>query len=159
MPSKASPQGPGNADRWARPRNYALDFPQSRADARSLLAARRAIQNIGALVWIVAIGSPARPERRCSCPFTKVGTFALRRCFYEAGDFALGYHQSRAAARAFLERRFAARKRISLIFSIPPPGAEGGIRIGDWIGGYDGTLFRTCSIRAGMTIRDVSRAE
>ena len=56
-----------------------------------------------------------------------------------------------------LDRRFAARKRIQVIYSIPRPGAEGEIRIGDWMEGADGTLFRTCNIPAGMTIQEGER--
>jgi hypothetical protein len=74
------------------------------------------------------------------------------------GDFALGSRQSRAAARALLECRFAARKRIEVIYSIPRPSArEGEIRIGEWMEGPDGTLFRTCNIPAGMTIQEAER--
>jgi len=74
------------------------------------------------------------------------------------GDFSLGSSQSRAAARALLARRFAARKRVEIICSIPRPGAaEGEIRIGDWIEGEDGILFRTCNIPAGMTIQEAER--
>jgi hypothetical protein len=74
------------------------------------------------------------------------------------GDFALGSGQSRAAARAMLERRFASRKRMEIIYSIPRPGAaEGEIRIGDWIEGQNGMLFRTCNIPAGMTIQEAER--
>jgi hypothetical protein len=49
------------------------------------------------------------------------------------GDFALGSSRSRAAARAALESRFATRKRIDVVCSIPRPGGNGGIRIGPWI--------------------------
>jgi len=73
------------------------------------------------------------------------------------GDFALGSSQSRAVARALLARRFAARKRIEIVSSIPRPGAQGEIRIGDWIEGPDGTLFRTCNIPAGTTIQEAER--
>lgn len=77
--------------------------------------------------------------------------------YMKPGDFALGSSQSRAAARALLERRFEARKRTSIIISIPRPGANGEIRIGDWMEGPDGTLFRTCNVPAGMTIQEAER--
>lgn len=73
------------------------------------------------------------------------------------GDFALGSGQSRAAARDLLERRFAARKRIEIVSTIPRPGARGEIRIGEWIEGHDGTLFRYSNIPAGMTIQEAER--
>jgi hypothetical protein len=46
---------------------------------------------------------------------------------------------------------------MEIICSIPRPGAQGEIRIGDWIEGQDGTLFRTCNIPAGMTIQEAER--
>ena len=73
------------------------------------------------------------------------------------GDYAVGSPQSRAAARALLERRFAARKRLEIVCSIPRPGAVGEIRIGEWIEGADGTIFRTSNIPAGMTIQEAER--
>lgn len=73
------------------------------------------------------------------------------------GDFALGSSQSRAAARALLERRFAARKRLDIVSSIPRPGGDGGIHIGTWQEGQDGVLFRFSSIPPGMTIQEAER--
>jgi hypothetical protein len=74
------------------------------------------------------------------------------------GDFALGSRQSRAAARALLAKRLEARKKVQVICSIPRPGADvGDIRIGDWIEGPDGALFRICNIPAGMTIQEAER--
>jgi hypothetical protein len=74
------------------------------------------------------------------------------------GRFPLGSSQSRAAARSLVERRLAGLKKIDLVISIPRPGAEEGeIRIGEWIEGPDGTLFRTSSLPAGMTIQEAER--
>lgn len=73
------------------------------------------------------------------------------------GDYAVGSPQSRAAARALVERRFAARKRLEIVCSIPRPGAVGEIRIGEWIEGADGTIFRTSNIPAGMTLQEAER--
>jgi hypothetical protein len=73
------------------------------------------------------------------------------------GDFALGSSQSRAAARALLARRFAARKRIDVLSTIPRPGSNGEIRIGTWHEGQDGVLFRFSTIPAGMTIQEAER--
>jgi len=57
------------------------------------------------------------------------------------GNYVLGSPQSRAAARAVLERRLAGRKRTELILvsSIPRPRGAG-ICIGDWTEGGDGAL-------------------
>lgn len=74
------------------------------------------------------------------------------------GHYALVSGQSRAAARVLLDHRFAARKRIEIICSIPRPGAaEGEIRIGEWMEGANGTLIRTCNLPAGMTIHEAER--
>ena len=73
------------------------------------------------------------------------------------GDYELGSPQSRATARALLERRFAGRRRIDIVSSIPRPGGDGGIRIGTWIEGADGSLFRFSSIPPGMTIEEAER--
>ncbi len=72
-------------------------------------------------------------------------------------DFALGSPESRAAARAALERRRAGRKRIDIVSSIPRPGGDGGIHLGTWIECDDGSLFRLSSIPAGMTIAEAER--
>ena len=73
------------------------------------------------------------------------------------GEYPLGSPQSRAAARALLERRFAGRRRIDVVSSIPRPGGDGGIRIGTWIECDDGTLFRLSTIPSGMTIQEAER--
>jgi hypothetical protein len=73
------------------------------------------------------------------------------------GDFALGSNLSRAAARAVLESRFAARKRIDVVSSIPRPGGDGQIRIGAWQESADGSLFRFSTVPPGMTIEEAER--
>lgn len=73
------------------------------------------------------------------------------------GEFAVGSGQSRAAARALLERRRAGRKRIDVVSSIPRPAGDGEIRIGTWTEGSDGTLFRFSSLPPGMTIGEAER--
>jgi hypothetical protein len=73
------------------------------------------------------------------------------------GDFALGSSQSRAVARALLERRLAGRRRIDVVSSIPRPSADSEIRIGKWQEGEDGVLFRHSNIPAGMTIEEAER--
>jgi hypothetical protein len=73
------------------------------------------------------------------------------------GEYPFGSPQSRATARALLERRFAGRRRIDVVSSVPRPGANGEIRIGTWIEGADGSLFRFSTIPAGMTVEDAER--
>jgi hypothetical protein len=70
---------------------------------------------------------------------------------------ALGSPQSRAAARALLERQFVSRRRIDIVSSIPRPGGDGGIHIGDWIECDDGSLFRFSNLPPGMTIEEAER--
>jgi hypothetical protein len=72
------------------------------------------------------------------------------------GGFPLGSAQSRAAARAALESRYAARKRIDVICSIPRHGGNT-IRIGSWIEGADGSLFRLSNLPPGMTMEEAER--
>jgi len=48
-------------------------------------------------------------------------------------------------------------KRVQVISTIPRRGANGEIRLGGWIEGPDGTLFRLSSIPAGMTIQETER--
>ena len=73
------------------------------------------------------------------------------------GEYPLGSPQSRATARALLERRFAGRRRIDVITSIPRPGGDTGIRIGTWTECDDGSLVRFSSIPAAMTIEEAER--
>jgi hypothetical protein len=72
-------------------------------------------------------------------------------------EYPLGSPQSRAAARALLERRFAGRRRIDVVSSIPRPGGDGAIRIGTWIECDDGSLFRFSTIPSGMTILEAEQ--
>jgi hypothetical protein len=71
------------------------------------------------------------------------------------GDFALGSSQSRAAARALLERRFASRERLTLILDLETGCMEP--RIGEWQEGTDGTLVRLCALPDGMTLQEAER--
>ena len=71
--------------------------------------------------------------------------------------YPLGSTQSRAAARALLERRFAGRRRIDLVSSVPRPGDDGGIHIGAWIECDDGSLFRLSTLPPGMTIEEAEQ--
>ena len=74
------------------------------------------------------------------------------------GDYALGSPESRAAARAALERRLAERNRFGLTFisNIPRPFGDG-IRIGEWFEDADGKLIRFCSLPTGMTMEEAER--
>lgn len=82
---------------------------------------------------------------------------ALQVFCMKPNDYPLYSSRSRAAARALLASRIAARKRIEVVSTIPRPGADGEIRIGGWIEGPDGTLFRSSSIPAGTTIEEAER--
>jgi hypothetical protein len=73
------------------------------------------------------------------------------------GSYPLGSPQSRAAARADLERRFSSRRRIEIVCSIPRPCYESEITIGAWIEGPDGTLTRFINLPAGMTIEEAEK--
>jgi hypothetical protein len=74
------------------------------------------------------------------------------------GDYAIGSPESRAAARAVLERRLAERNRggLTLITNIPRPSGDG-IRIGEWCEGADGTLMRICFLPTAMTIEEAEQ--
>ena len=73
------------------------------------------------------------------------------------GEYPLGSAQSRAAARALLERRFAGRRRIDVVSSVPRPGGDGGIRVGTWVECDDGSLFRLSNLPPGITIKEAER--
>ena len=74
------------------------------------------------------------------------------------GDYALGSPESRAAARAALERRLAERNSggITLVTDIPRPSGDG-LRIGEWCEGGDGTLMRVCFLPTGMTMEEAEQ--
>jgi hypothetical protein len=69
-----------------KPGDFTLGSPQSRAAARAFLASKRATEGEGTLIRVLLVGSPPEPGRRCTCPWPPAGTFALCKCFYEAGD-------------------------------------------------------------------------
>src|SRR5271170_4502515 len=74
------------------------------------------------------------------------------------GDFSLGSSQSRAAARADLERRNAARKRVDFVLQSSVPRSRGdGITIRDWCEAADGMLTRFSIIPSGMTLEQAER--
>ena len=71
------------------------------------------------------------------------------------GEFPLGSPQSRAAARAQLERRYAGRKTIDFIVDLGMSIED--LKIGEWIGTEDGTLSRISLIPEGMTMEEAER--
>jgi hypothetical protein len=74
------------------------------------------------------------------------------------GRFALGSAQSRAAARALIERRFAGRARCELVIrhiALDPSLAEP--QLGEWYEGSDGQMWRCSHLPAGMTIEEAER--
>lgn len=70
------------------------------------------------------------------------------------GRYPLGSPQSRAAARALLERRFAGRKARTIILS---GEFDSEPRIGKWQEEADGTLGRVCILPKGMTMQEAER--
>jgi hypothetical protein len=81
MPSRAHQKGAGTGSELARPGQFALGSPQSRAAARALLTAKRTAQGEGILVRLVSVLGCDDPGRKCTCPTPPAGTFALCRCF------------------------------------------------------------------------------
>jgi hypothetical protein len=84
--------------------------------------------------------------------FHRLAPLPFADAFMKPSDYPLHSVPSRAAARALLERRLAGLRRIDVVSSVPRPGANGVTRIGTWIEGADGSLFRFSTIPAGMTI-------
>jgi hypothetical protein len=73
-------------------------------------------------------------------------------------DYPIGSLQSRAAARAMLERRFAGRKRFEIVtrpIVDDPDFVEP--RVGEWREGLDGTLWRHSYLPARMSIKEAER--
>ena len=68
------------------------------------------------------------------------------------GDYAIGSPQSRAAARALLERRFAGRIRRTIIVDLDTDCTE--LSIGEWREGADGSLGRVCALPDGITMQE-----
>jgi len=66
------------------PGDYPLHSSQSRAAARHALTERRAAEGEGTFIRVVLVGSPPRPDQKCTCPTPVAGTFQLCRCFIEA---------------------------------------------------------------------------
>jgi hypothetical protein len=80
---RRTPQkGQGTSIADARPGNYPLGSAQSRAAARSLLVLKRAMEGEGIVFVLSAIGSPAPPGTKCTCPIPPAGTVAMCRCFF-----------------------------------------------------------------------------
>ena|ERR1035438_2919526 len=74
----------------------------------------------------------------------------------QPGNYPLGSAQSRAAARARLERGFAAREREDLVvhhYELAPDQ----IRVGEWNEAGDGTLIRVSYLPMEMTIEEAER--
>ena len=67
--SRATQRGQGTRGTDVKPGDYALGSPQSRAAARSLLAARRAAEGEGTMFVLKASGSPA-PGNEMHLPYS-----------------------------------------------------------------------------------------
>ncbi len=148
-------KGTGSTD--ARPGDFPVGSPQSRAAARSLLASRERRKAKALGLCSKQLDRPRLRERNAPAPFLQLARSVFAGASMPPGDYQLRSAQSRAAARSLLERRFAARKRIDIICSIPRPHSEGAIHIGDWLEGRDGTLVRFCNLPGGMTIREAEQ--
>ncbi len=81
MPSRAPQKGEGTRSKDARPGDYGLGSPQSRAAARALLTARRTAQFEGILVRLVSVLDCDDSDRKCTCRTPPDGTIAFCRCF------------------------------------------------------------------------------
>lgn len=80
---RAHQKGHGTCSADVKLGDYALGSPQSRAAVRALLASKRAADGEGTLFVLKAIGSPAPPGAKCTCPIPPAGTTAICKCFYE----------------------------------------------------------------------------
>jgi hypothetical protein len=60
---------------------FSLGSLESRAAARSLAIARRKSGDEGMLLRVMVTGTPADPERTCSCQTPAAGIWAVCRCF------------------------------------------------------------------------------
>jgi hypothetical protein len=83
--TRRTPQkGKGTRSTDARPGDYPLGSAQSRAAARSLLTFKRAMEGEGTMFVLEALGSPAPPGTKCTCPIPPAGSFGFCSCFYPA---------------------------------------------------------------------------
>ena len=73
------------------------------------------------------------------------------------GSFCLGSAQSRAAARALLERRSASVQRVDFIVEHIAPSEAVRPRLGKWTEWPDGSLMRVSHLPNGMTIEEAER--
>lgn len=64
---------------------------------------------------------------------------------------------TRAAALSLMAARKLSERRIDVVSSVLRPDANGKIRIGTWIEGDDGSLFRFSTIPPGMTVEEAER--
>jgi hypothetical protein len=79
--SKRSPVELGATDSGIRLSDYRIGSRESRAAARALLDARRAVLGNGTLVCVRLVGRHKDPNQKCTCREPEAGTFALCKCF------------------------------------------------------------------------------
>lgn len=65
----------------AKPGDYALGSPQSRAAARAFMEARKAAQGEGTTLRIRLVGRSEDPNQKCTCRTPEAGTVAVCGCF------------------------------------------------------------------------------
>ena len=81
MPIRTHQENTRTGEKGARPGDYLLGSPQSRAAVRALLEARKAAKGEGTLICIMAIAKSHDPDLKCTCRIPEAGTFALCECF------------------------------------------------------------------------------
>jgi hypothetical protein len=69
-------------------------------------------------------------DNKSTCPIPPAGTFALCGVFMKSSEYPLRSQQSRAAARALLERRFISPEKLTLILFAGSYRTEP--RMGEW---------------------------
>jgi hypothetical protein len=78
--SKRSTARLGATDSIVRPGEYLLGSAVSRAAARALAEARRALEGEGTLIRVCLVGGPEDSDKKCTCMIPRAGTFAVCRC-------------------------------------------------------------------------------
>jgi hypothetical protein len=79
--SKRSTARLGATDSTVRPGEYPLGSAVSRAAARALAEARKALAGEGTLIRVRLVGGPEDSDKKCTCMTPEAGTFMVCRCF------------------------------------------------------------------------------
>src|SRR5271165_5125921 len=118
------------------------------------------ICSIGYFATLVQSGSRRNTKRQSGGCLSMINNGSRLALGATEGDvkpeaFPLGSPQSRAAARARLQRQREGRERIELILDIGY-GIED-LKIGEWTEGDDGSLSRISIIPDGMSMEEAER--